>query len=69
MSENLEAKLKLADEIINIQADRLEELSNCVAVLEAKLAKMQRSRDRYREAWEAEKTRTTLADLKEKPND
>jgi predicted small secreted protein len=32
---------------------------------EAKLAKMQRSRDRYREAWEAEKARACLAELGE----
>jgi F0F1-type ATP synthase membrane subunit b/b' len=41
-----------------------EEAEAYAAELEAKLAKMQRSRDRYREAWEAEKTRTTLAELK-----
>jgi len=33
-----------------------------IAALEAALAKMQRSRDRYREAWEAEKARDLLTD-------
>jgi hypothetical protein len=39
--------------------DRIEEL-------EANLAKMQRSRDRYREAWEEEKARFTKAMMEDR---
>jgi uncharacterized protein YukE len=39
--------------------DRIEEL-------EAKLAEMQRSRDRYREAWEEEKARFTKAMMEDR---
>jgi chaperonin cofactor prefoldin len=49
--------------------DLAKELRDRFEKLDRRLAKMQRSRDRYREAWEAEKARTTLAAITETPHD
>ena len=46
--------LVASDEVIQKQSEEIERLRTA-------LDKMQRSRDRYRRAWEAEKTRAALA--------
>ena len=50
---------KLVSDLMDEAADDIDERDAEIERLRESLKKMQRSRDRYRQAWEAEKTRLT----------